>query len=89
MPRYFFYIQDLKKGHADCGVPEYGYPDDPDIVWITASNSFAAEATALEAYQEGRIVKNGKGYKLSTKKVNKNKGSKQVDGFGKDAILKL
>ena len=89
MPRYFFYIKDLKQNRADCGVPEYGYPDDPEIVWVTAPNSFAAESRALEAYQEGRVVKNGRGYKLSAKKVNKNKDSKQVDGLVKSAIMKL
>jgi len=74
MSRFFFYIKDLEEGHPYCGIPEYGYPDDPEIVWITAPNSFAAETTAIEAYQEGRIVKNGRGYKiLPTKKVNKNK----------------
>ena len=89
MPRFFFYLKDLKEGHADCGVPEYGYPDDPDILWITATNSFAAEARALEAYEAGRIVKNGRGYKVSAKKSNKNKGSKPVDVLPNGAIMKL
>jgi hypothetical protein len=69
MPKYFFYIQDLKKGRPYSGVADYGYPTDSrDIVWVTAPNSFAAESRALEAYQEGRIVKNGRGYEITKAK---------------------
>jgi hypothetical protein len=69
MPRYFFYIKDLKKGRPYAGVADYGYPTDSrDIVWITAPNSFAAETDALEAYQEGRIVKNVRGYEITKAK---------------------
>lgn len=74
MPKYFFYVGDLRKGRPYAGVADYGYPADLDLVWVTAPNSFAAETDALEAYHEGRIVKNGRGYKI-TKSKKKSKKS--------------
>ena len=67
MPKYFFYVGDLRKGRPNAGVAEYGYPDSKDIVWVTAPNSFAAETDALDAYREKKVVKNGRGYKIISK----------------------
>jgi hypothetical protein len=68
MPKYFFYVSDLRKGRPYAGVADYGYPvDSKDIIWVTAPNSFAAETDALEAYQDKRVVKNGRGYKIISK----------------------
>ena len=77
VPKFFLFVDDLKRGYPSAMVIDYGVPDTTDVVWVTAPNAFAAETKALDKYRAEQA-----------KKSNKNKGSGTVDALPKSAIIK-
>ena len=75
VPKFFLFVDDLKRGYPSAMVIDYGVPDTTDVVWVTAPNAFAAESKALDEYRAEQA-----------KKSNKNKGSSTVEKFNKNLL---